>query len=186
MPTTMCLGSPQHFCSAQTMASSGLVMQMTKAFGRVFLDAGADLLHHLEIDAEKIVAAHAGLARHAGGDDADRGALDRFVGIGADDAGVEALDRSGLRKVERLAVRNTLHDVEKNDVTELLEPDQMRQRSADLTGTDQCNLVSRHRRKVLDWLDITWSMIFPKTGFHPDQVRALFGIMLYTPRLRGP
>ena len=51
-------------------------MQMTKAFGRVFLDAGADLLHHLEVDAEQIVAAHARLARHAGGDDADVGAFD--------------------------------------------------------------------------------------------------------------
>ena len=47
-------------------------MQMTKAFGRVLLDAGADLLHHLEVDAEQVVAAHAGLARHAGGDDARR------------------------------------------------------------------------------------------------------------------
>jgi hypothetical protein len=33
MPTTFSLGSPENFCSAQTMASSGLVMQMTKAFG---------------------------------------------------------------------------------------------------------------------------------------------------------
>ena len=69
MPTTMLFGRPQAFCSAQTMASSGLVMQMTKAFGRVFLDACADLIHHLQVDAEKIVAAHARLARHAGGDD---------------------------------------------------------------------------------------------------------------------
>ena len=37
MPTTMCLGRPQNFCSAHTMASSGLVMQMTKAFGQYFL-----------------------------------------------------------------------------------------------------------------------------------------------------
>ena len=122
--------------------------------GRVLLDAGADLLHHLQIDAEKIVAAHARLARHAGGDDADRGALDLVIGIGADDAGVEALHRSGLRQIERLALRHAFHDVEKNDVAQLLEADQMRQRSADLTGADQCNFVSRHRRKVLDWLDI--------------------------------
>src|SRR5262249_54398767 len=33
MPTTMFLGRPQHFCSAHTMASSGLVMQITKALG---------------------------------------------------------------------------------------------------------------------------------------------------------
>ena len=37
MPTTFCCGRPQDFCSAQTMASSGLVMQMTKAFGAYFL-----------------------------------------------------------------------------------------------------------------------------------------------------
>ena len=151
MPTTICFGSPQHFCSAHTMASSGLVMQMTKAFGRVFLDAGADLLHHLEVDAEQIVAAHAGLARHAGGDDAHRRALDRLVGIGAGEAGVEAFDRRGLGEVERLALRNALHDVEQDDVAQLLEADQMRQRAADLARADQCNLVSRHRRKFLDW-----------------------------------
>ena len=37
MPTTICFGSPQHFCSAHTMASSGLVMQITKALGAYFL-----------------------------------------------------------------------------------------------------------------------------------------------------
>ena len=101
------------------MASSGLVMQMTKAFGRVFLDAGADLLHHLEVDAEQVVAAHAGLARHAGGDDADVGAFDRLVGVGAGDLGVEAVDRRGLRDVERLALRDAFDDVEQHDVAEL-------------------------------------------------------------------
>ena len=33
MPTTLLAGRPDDFCSAQTMASSGLVMQMTKASG---------------------------------------------------------------------------------------------------------------------------------------------------------
>ena len=37
MPTTMLRGRPQDFCSAHTMASSGLVMQMTKALGAYFL-----------------------------------------------------------------------------------------------------------------------------------------------------
>ncbi len=48
--------------------------------GRVRLDARADRVHHLEIDAEQIVAAHAGLARHAGGDDHHVGAGDLGVG----------------------------------------------------------------------------------------------------------
>ena len=37
MPTTMVFGRPQAFCSAHTMASSGLVMQMTNALGAYFL-----------------------------------------------------------------------------------------------------------------------------------------------------
>ncbi len=33
MPTTMLPGSPENFCSAHTIASSGLVMQTTNASG---------------------------------------------------------------------------------------------------------------------------------------------------------
>ena len=69
MPTTLLRGRPLVFCSAQTMASSGLVTQMTKASGAYLRKPGADLLHDLEVDLEEIVAAHAGLARDAGGDD---------------------------------------------------------------------------------------------------------------------
>ena len=43
MPTTLLCGRPENFCSAQTIASSGLVMQMTKASGAYVLDALADL-----------------------------------------------------------------------------------------------------------------------------------------------
>ena len=37
MPTTMFFGRPENFCSAHTIASSGLVMQITKALGAYFL-----------------------------------------------------------------------------------------------------------------------------------------------------
>ncbi len=37
MPMTLFLGRPHAFCSAHTMASSGLVMTMTKALGAYFL-----------------------------------------------------------------------------------------------------------------------------------------------------
>ena len=37
MPTILLCGRPENFCSAQTIASSGLVMQMTKAFGALAL-----------------------------------------------------------------------------------------------------------------------------------------------------
>ena len=81
MPTTFFSGRPEYFCSAQTIASSGLVMQMTKAFGACGLMPFADRLDDLEVLAEQVVAAHPRLARETGGDDADIGALD--IGVGS-------------------------------------------------------------------------------------------------------
>src|SRR5690348_16406102 len=119
--------------------------------GRVFLDAGADLLHHFEIDAEQIVAAHAGLARHAGGDDADVGAVDGLVAVGARELGVEVVDRRGLRNIERLALRHTFDDVEHDHVAKLLEADEVGERAADLAGADQSDFLTRHGGKTLDF-----------------------------------
>ena len=127
-------------------------MQMTKAFGRVFLDAGADLIHHLQIDVEQIVAAHAGLARHAGGDDADVGAFDRLVAVGAGELRIEIVDRRGLRDIERLALRDAFRDVEHHDIAELLETNEVGQGAADLAGADQRNFIARHGGKTLSLL----------------------------------
>ena len=124
-------------------------MQITKALGAYFLMPGADLLHDFEIDAEEVVAAHAGLARHPGGDDAHRRAFERLVGIGAGHAGVKPFDRRRLHQIERLALRHALHDVEQDDVAELLETNQERQRPTDLTRANQCNLVPRHPQMSL-------------------------------------
>ena len=57
------------------------------------------------IDAEQIVSAHAGLARHARRDDRHVGAGDVVVLVGSDDPAVVPFDRSGLEQVERLALR---------------------------------------------------------------------------------
>ncbi len=111
---------------------------------RVLPDAGADLLHHLEVDADEVVAAHAGLARHAGGDDADLGAFDVGVGVGAFEVAVEAFDGAGLGDVERLALRQAFHDVEEHDVAKLLEADQVGERAADHATADQGDLRTRH------------------------------------------
>ena len=111
---------------------------------RMRLEAGADRIHHLEIDAEQVVAAHAGLARHAGGDDDDIGAGDVGVGARAGELGVEAVDRRGFGKIERLALGNAVDDVEENDVAQLFQRRQMGQRAADLAGPDQCNFLARH------------------------------------------
>ena len=110
---------------------------------RVLLDAVADRLHHLEIDAEQIVAAHAGLARHAGGDDDDVGAGDVGVVVGALQARVEAATGAGLGEIERLALGRAFGDVEQHDVAQLLQRRQMGERAADLAGPDQWEILAR-------------------------------------------
>ncbi len=111
---------------------------------RVFLQARADLLHDLEVDVEEVVAAHAGLARHAGGDDGDVGVLDRGVGRGTGHLRVEAGDGRGFGDIERLAIRHAFHDVEQDDVTKFLEADEMGERAADLAGADQRDPGTSH------------------------------------------
>src|SRR5262249_43716261 len=118
----------------------------------IFFDAGADLPHHLEIDIEKIIAAHAWLARDASGDDAHIGAFNGVIAVGANELGVEIVDRRGFGDIERLTLWDSFHDVEHHDVTELLEANEMRQRAADLARTDQRDFVTRHEGKTLDFL----------------------------------
>ena len=144
MPTTMWCGRPENSRSAQTIASSGLVMQMTKASGALRLDALADRLHHLQVDAEQIVAAHPRLAGDAGGDDDDVGARDVGIIVRALERRVEALDRAALGKIERLALRHALDDVEQDDVAKLLRGGEMGERAADIAGADQRDLVASH------------------------------------------
>ena len=83
---------------------------------RIGRDAFANGLHHLQIDAEQIVAAHAGLARHASGDDDDVCACDIGIIVAAGDCRVKAFNRCALRQVERFALRHAFDDVEQHNV----------------------------------------------------------------------
>ena len=85
-----------------------------------------------------------GLRGHAGGDDADIGAREVGVGVGARERGVEAFGRAGLRDVQRLALRRAFGDVEQDDVAQFLERDEMGERAADLSGADEGDLGSGH------------------------------------------
>ena len=115
-----------------------------EGFGRVFAQAGADLLHDLQIDLDEVVAAHAWLARHAGGDDDHIGILDLGVFVDALELGGEALDRRGLRQVERLALGHAVDHVEDDDFAKLTDARKMGKRAADLTPADECNTAPRH------------------------------------------
>ncbi|MDF9866084.1 hypothetical protein M2437_005066 [Methylorubrum pseudosasae] len=110
----------------------------------MLLDAGADRFHHLEVDADEIVTAHAGLARHARGHDHHVRPGDRGIVAGARILGIEAVDGSGFGDVERLALRHAVDDVEQHHVTEFLEAGEMGQRAADLSGADERDLAACH------------------------------------------
>ena len=114
----------------------------------MLLDARADRLHHLEVDAEKVVAAHARLARHAGGDDHHVRAGNVGIIVGAGELRVEAFDRAALAEVQRLALRNALGDVEQDDVAKLPLGREVSEGSADHSGADQGNLLAGHEGLV--------------------------------------
>ncbi len=117
-------------------------MQMTKASGAYFLMPAPTCSMTWRLMPEQVVAAHAGLARHAGGDDHHVGTGDRLIG---DARRSDAPSKPSTRAmpaamIERLALRNAVGDVEHHDVAEFLEAGEKGEGSADLTGTDQGNL----------------------------------------------
>ena len=87
-------------------------------------DVLGDLADDLGVDLEQVHPAHARLARQAGGDHDDVGALDGLVALAvraggrADDLGLEALDRARLVEVERQALRLAVDDVGEHDGVE--------------------------------------------------------------------
>ena len=100
--------------------------------------------HHLEVDTQKIVAAHAGLARDTGGYDADICARDILVRLCAGHFRIELGGGAAFCDIQRFAFGDAFCDVEENNVTELLERSKMCKRAADLASADQCYFGSCH------------------------------------------
>ena len=93
MPTTMLCGRPENSRSAQTIASSGLVMQMTKASGACFLMPSPTAFITFKLMPSRSSRLMPGLRGDAGGDDAHVGAGDVGIIVGALERGVIAVDR---------------------------------------------------------------------------------------------
>jgi hypothetical protein len=111
---------------------------------RVLLDAVADRRHDLEVDAQEVVAAHAGLARHAGGDDHHVRALDVRIVLGAAVLGVEPVNGRGLGDVETFALGDAFGDVEEHHVPQFLQADEVGKRPADHSRANERDLLSSH------------------------------------------
>ena len=161
MPTTGCAGRPEYFCSAQTIASSGLVMQMTKAFGQCFLIPSPTDFMTFRLMPSRSSRLIPGLrGTPAVTMQTSAPAKDGIV-VGARHLGVETVRRAGLRDVERLALRHALGDVEEHDVAEFLDGGEMGERAADLSRADQRNLGSGHGSVLRDRVALTPRWVVP-------------------------
>ena len=104
-------------------------------FGEFFTTSPDHGLHDAVIRVEQVVAAHAGLARDAGGDHDDVGIRGVFVIVGAADVGVALLDGHGFEQIESLALRHAFDDVDEYDVGEFLGGDPVSRGRAYVAGT---------------------------------------------------
>ena len=106
------------------------------AVGRMlngFADYG---FHDVVVRVEKIVAAHAGLARDAGSDDYDVGVGGVFVVVRSGDVGVALLDGHGFEQIEAFALRHAFDDVDKDDVGKFFGGDPVSGGGAYVAGAD--------------------------------------------------
>ena len=79
----MCGGKPDGLAQCPNHRVERVGDADHEGLGGVLLDALADRLHHLGVDADEVVAAHAGLARDASGDDDNIRAFDVGIPFGA-------------------------------------------------------------------------------------------------------
>lgn len=116
------------------------------------LDALADRLHDLGIDADQVVAAHSRLAGDTGGDDDDIGPGQIGIIVRTRHLGVEAFDRRGFGDVQRLALGHAVDDVEDDNVAQLFQTGQKRQRSADIPAPTSAILLRAMMKETpFDW-----------------------------------
>ena len=145
MPMTRSGGKPLASSATWHMASRGFVTTIRMAFRRVrhgLADDGAD---DARVLGHQVVAAHARLAGQAAGhhDHVRAGRL-RVV-VGAADLHVVPDHRRRLGEVERLALRQPLHDVDQHHVRQPGLGDALRGRRADVAGADDGDEGVGHR-----------------------------------------
>ena len=145
MPITRFLLNFETMNAACAIASSGLVTTIMMQFGEYLATCSVAVLHDFVIGQQQVVAAHARLAREAGGDDRDVGIRRRLVIVRAGDADVVALDRAGLQQVEPLALRNTFDHVDQNDIGQFLVGNAQRAIRADISGAHNRDFLSQNR-----------------------------------------
>ena len=152
MPITLLCGRPENSRRAQTMASSGLVMQITKASGAWVLRPSPTAFMTLRLMPSRSSRLMPGLRGTPAVTMDTSAPADRGVVVGALRRDVLAEHRGGLGQVERLALRHAVGDVEQDDVAQPLAGGDVGQRAADHSGPDQGDLGARHGKLRRDRL----------------------------------
>jgi hypothetical protein len=78
--------------------------------------------------------------------------------------GVEAVDRTRLRDVQRLTLRHAFGDVEQHDVAELAHGGEVGERAANHSGTDKRDLGAGHMG-LGPWQRGSWQALRRGCGF---------------------
>ena len=82
-------------------------------------------------------------------------ARDKIALIGSGQIGGTLAHLIGLKELGDVVMFDIAEGVPQGKSLDIAQSSPVDGFDSQLTGADQCNLVSRHRRKVLDWLDIT-------------------------------
>ena len=121
MPTTRWVGRPENFCSAQTIASSGLVMQMTKASGAYLARPAPTCSITLRLISSRSSRLMPGLrGTPAVTITTSAPAMSLYSDVPLMLASKPSTGPDWL-EVERLALRHAVDDVEQDDVAQLFE-----------------------------------------------------------------
>ena len=115
-----------------------------KRIGAIGFDAFANGLHHFEVDADEVIAAHPRLARNTGGNDHNIAACDIGVIIGALKVAVKAINGGSLRQIERLTSGHSLGDIEQDNIAHLFHRSEVSQSAADHASANEGNFVTSH------------------------------------------
>ena len=144
MPTTIWCGRPRKFAQRPDHRVERVGDADHEGAGRVALDALADRLHHLQIDAEQVVAAHARLAGDAGGDDDHVGAGDVGIIVGALELASKPSTGPHCERSSALPCGTPSTTSNRTTSPKFLLRREMGERAADIAGADKRDLVASH------------------------------------------
>jgi len=82
-------------------------------------DAFADRFHDFQIDAQKVIPAHARLARHTGRHDTNICACNVSVIVGTFKIDGTVINRCGLGKIQGFALWHSLGNIKQDNIPEL-------------------------------------------------------------------